>query len=309
MSFNNIPNAGINILYLKYSSNSTSLSKRLYCLSKRAESNKIQDILNTINLPNNQKIKLQALVLRERTANEKNKIRERLVDDLMKSLKLNKAQMEMLQSDIFNKVRDSNLKNKGLIKGSLYETLINYYVEKELWFADYARHVERIGKEIKLTIRETKNYALGWGNDVKLIQRMCWAILFQCRHPITGVKMSLKQYLSFPLHHWMTESGHENQYVCLLSAVLPFPGDSRTKFGYPYHLTISNDVKNKNMGSKWQNDIAYVLNHIIYEGKAPETGDVIWNKNNRDNFNDYLNFELDENTRKFIISLLFISYL
>ena len=273
---------------------------------KLSESKQIQDILNTIKLPNNQKINLQAIALRERTPGEKLEIRNRLVDDLMRSLDLNEDQMKLLQSDIFNKVRDSKLEGNSLNKGSLFETLMNYYVEKELWFIDYARYVDRIGRDIKLTKTEINNYAPGWdANDVKLIQRMCWAIIFDNRHPITGTKMNLNQWLSFDLHHWMTESGHENKYICLLSALLPLPKNSKIKFGFPDHTTISNQINYNNMGLTWQNDIVSVLNSIVIEGQAPKS----WNRINQKAFNDYIRYELDENTRKLITSLLFISYI
>ena len=271
---------------------------------KFAKTVQLQDILNKIPLPNNQRIKVRAIVLRERSTSEKIEIRNRLVNDLMKRLNLDEDYMKLLKSDIFEETRILS-KDNSLIKGSLYETFINYYIEKELGYIDYARYVERIGKEIRLTKSEIDNYAPNWqADDAQIIQRMCWAIIFDHRHPITGTKMTLSQWLSFDLHHWMTESGHENKYICLLSAVLPFPADSRIMFGYPYHKTITNEVL-KNKGWEWQNDISDILSSIILEGQAPES----WSDVNEKAFNKYIDNELDENTRKFIISLLFISYL
>jgi hypothetical protein len=281
-----------------------------------AENRKLGQIIN--NIKNNaRKLELKGVVFKRSTSKELNQLKDQTIDRLKKYLDFNGETSEfvkILQKEInaISKdldpeiiVKDSGnifdfikrksesarkgalSKGKRALKDNLFDTILNHYIEKELLYKDYVRYLEETGKISRETI---DNYAPLWETaESELIQRLLWGIAFDFRNPITSERMNWREWMSYPLHHWMTGLGHENKFVGLAIGVVPI-----TKEGDDGHMEISMGIEHRNRGEYYENifreNIISVLNNDVPNNWKKETPEQIRNQNN---FQNYLKSNVD----------------
>ncbi|MHA1147090.1 MAG: hypothetical protein ACTSR8_02485 [Promethearchaeota archaeon] len=171
---------------------------------------------------------------------------------------------------------------KSALKDSLFETLLEHHADKEILYKDYVRYLEETGK---VSREWFDNYAPLWESpESQLVQRLVWGIAFEFRHPLTGEQMNWREWMSYPLHHWMTGEGHENKLLGLLAGVMPI-----TKEGEAGHMDITTGVEYQGKGQEYED--AFKANIIdVLNGKVPDN----WKKKtpeqkiNMDKFRRYL---------------------
>ena len=157
------------------------------------------------------------------------------------------------------------------LKENLYDTLLEYSVKEEE-YKDYAEHPTE-SKDI---------YNKKWKNDknVKKVQLLLWGILTDFRHPLTGEKIEIEEWLTFSLHHWRTKGGQKyNKYDCSFLSLIPLP-----RKGEMGHSKITAQIRwDIRKGETWENQIRDAIQSIL-DGNAPSEG---WNSANRDAFESY----------------------
>ncbi len=233
-------------------------------------------------------------------------IKEDILQNLIRATGKSKYFFEEINPKTFEKfVKYYQENDKEFYENYLQEgfsdMLLKYFVNFEVPFLIWSQYLEQ--DQTKLT--ELKDfYMQNWDKDAKNLQRIIWGVLLDCYHPLLGQKIKIADWVSLDLHHWMTASGHENKYSCLLFSVFPLPSDLR--LGEPIHLQLTGQIENNPtiMGTHWENQISDVITAVL-KGDVPSS--TIWkDEEYNQKFDQYQ--KLNENARKTIIWLFLYSH-
>ncbi|GAG91762.1 unnamed protein product, partial [marine sediment metagenome] len=212
-----------------------------------------------------------------------------------------------IESEYFDKALEIIEKDPKLrkllernIKDNLFDTLKEYYIENELKYQEWVEFLQAEGNErfmnrYKNKYPRMKFAQVKWDYRVKIVQRLCWAILFDRRHPISGEQLTLREWLSADLHHWETAEGHENKYGCRLIDLIPLLRKNiEETLG---HASITQKIKS---GEEviWRDTFREILNSVLSRN-VPELWD---SPTNIIAYRKYLNSNKEE--LKLVLSFL-----
>ncbi|MEJ2249974.1 MAG: hypothetical protein P8Y97_09980 [Candidatus Lokiarchaeota archaeon] len=175
-----------------------------------------------------------------------------------------------ISSEIYQKIKGELNKigktkdfANNYLKENIFDTLLDYFVNHEILAKLYGQFYDQNDGRLPQSYRD--KYVKNWENndDIKRFQRLLWGILLDFRHPLTGHKFTLSEWMSFPLHHWKTASGHENKYECFFSALIPI-----IESGTYGHKWVGNQVDLENNGATMEMWFRDIINSII-SGNIP----------------------------------------
>ncbi len=205
-------------------------------------------------------------------------ISSEILNDLKALTGKTQAQLKNIESKYYEealKIFEKNPKLRKLlernIKDNLFDTLMEYYIENELKYQEWVEFLQAEGNErfmsrYKNKYPRMKFAQVKWDSRVKIVQRLCWAILFDCRHPLSGQQLTLREWLSADLHHWDTTLGHENKYACRIIDLIPLLRKSMgTTLG---HASITQLIKSGE-DIEWENTFRDIISSVL-SGQVPE---------------------------------------
>ncbi len=171
--------------------------------------------------------------------------------------------LQDINSEVYNNFKENyNKFTHDFLKDNIFDTVLNYFLQHELMAQLWAQYFETDGS---LPSTYNDKYIQNWENNdnVKKLQRLFWGMLLDFRHPLTGQKYSINEWMSFELHHWKTAGGHENKFECFWSAVIPLPSEGT--FG---HTWVGNQVRD-GQGGDMEKMFKDAINAIL-KGDAPK---------------------------------------
>ncbi len=222
-------------------------------------------------------------------------ISSEILSDLKELTGKTQDQLKNIESEYFDKAleifnKDPKLRKllKRNIKDNLFDTLMEYYIESELKYQEWvdflqAEGNERLMSRYKNKYPKMKSAQVKWDSRVKIVQRLCWAIVFDCKNPYSGEQLTLREWLSMDLHHWETAEGHENKFRCRLIDLIPLLRKStESTLG---HASITQLIKSGE-GRIWRDAFQDIISSVL-NGNVPSRD--YWSNNlDRDNFQDHL---------------------
>ncbi len=171
--------------------------------------------------------------------------------------------LQDITSEVYDNFKENyNKFTHDFLNDNIFDTVLNYFLQHELMAQLWAQYYETDGS---LPSTYNDKYIQNWENNdnVKKLQRLFWGMLLDFRHPLTGQKYSINEWMSFELHHWKTAEGHENKYECFWSAVIPLPTEGM--FG---HTWVGNEVR-AGRGLDMENMIKDAITSIL-KGDLPK---------------------------------------
>ncbi len=178
------------------------------------------------------------------------------------------------------------------VKGSLFDTLLEYSTIMEAKLRDYAKNAEQ-------SFNTHRNeFPAFWDDEVKAMQLFFWQLLFDRRNPFTGELTEFEEFFSYYLLPVELAQNTLKKYDCQFKKLFPIPNSGKIdSFSFKKILNVyeKGDIKEI---SKITSILREIVKDVI-NGKAPK----YWKK--QDNKRTFeLNSERDKGARKLILTFL-----